>query len=130
MKRDAVLTITSLLALLLLLVHLAHDIMYGFEPGGLQILAAVLTIPVVWLCGVLLWAGRRSGYVITLLGGILAAYVPYVHMRGVGIGAFTKSNGAFFFVWTLLALGVAGVFSAVLSLRGLWNSRQARHARP
>jgi mannitol-specific phosphotransferase system IIBC component len=123
MKRDAALTITSLLALLLLLVHLAHDVVYGFEPGGLTVLVAVLTIPVVWLCGALLWSGRRSGYVIMLLGGILAAYVPYVHMRGAGVGAFAKSNGAFFFVLTLLLLGVTGVFSAILSARGLWRLR-------
>jgi hypothetical protein len=123
MKRDAALTITSLLALLLLLVHLAHDIIYGFEPGGLAVLSAVVTIPVVWLWGALVWTGRRTGYATMLLAGILAAYVPYVHMRGAGIGTFAKSNGAFLFVLTLLLLGVTGVFSALLSLRGLWRLR-------
>jgi hypothetical protein len=36
-----------------------------------------------------------------------------------------NSNGRFFFVWTLMALGVTALFSVILSLRGLWNLRRA-----
>jgi hypothetical protein len=32
-----------------------------------------------------------------------------------------KSSGGFFFLWTLFALGVLGIFSIILSVRGLWN---------
>jgi hypothetical protein len=39
---------------------------------------------------------------------------------GVG-GAIAKSNGAFFFIWTFLALGVTALFSIVLSALGLWE---------
>jgi hypothetical protein len=43
-------------------------------------------------------------------------------MKGAGVGgAIAKSSGAFFFIWTLLALGVTTLFSIILSARGLWE---------
>jgi hypothetical protein len=43
-------------------------------------------------------------------------------MKGAGVGgAIAQSNGAFFFIWTLLALGVTALFSVMLSARGLWE---------
>jgi hypothetical protein len=47
-------------------------------------------------------------------------------MSGKGLGAGSRianSNGAFFFVWTLIALSVTALFSVILSARGLWNQR-------
>jgi hypothetical protein len=42
--------------------------------------------------------------------------------KGVGVGGnIAKSSGAFFFVWTLIALGVTALFSVILSARGLWT---------
>jgi hypothetical protein len=70
-------------------------------------------------------AGRRSGFVITLLLGILAAAIPVLHTAG---GPRSASRG-FFFVWTLLALGASGVFSAVLSARELWSITAGRSRR-
>ncbi|HUK89139.1 MAG TPA: hypothetical protein VLZ81_01980, partial [Blastocatellia bacterium] len=64
-------------------------------------------------------AERRSGYVIVLLGSLLASAVPVIHMKGAGVGEIAKSSGGFFFVWTLIALGVTGIFSVILSVRGL-----------
>src|SRR3954447_23990729 len=107
MKQNLLLTITSLLSLLFLTFHLADDIVRGFEPGGLSNLVGVLLISVVWLYGTLVLAGRRAGYVIILLGSLLALFVPYVHMRGKGVGvasSIANSSGGFFFVWTLLAV--------------------------
>jgi len=48
-------------------------------------------------------------------------------MRGVGLvgGRMVNSSGRFFFVWTLMALGVTALFSVILSLRGLWSLRRA-----
>ncbi len=124
MKHKVTLTITSLLAILLGLFHLTDDIIHGMEPGGLSNLVGGVLILVVWLYGTLVLAERRSGYVIMLLGGLLAAAIPFFHMRGAGVGGeFAKSSGAFFFVWTLLALGVTGTFSVILSVHGLWSLR-------
>ena len=124
MKQNLMLTIFSLLTLLLLTLHLAADIVRGFEPGGLSNLVGGVLISVVWLCGALLLAGRRSGFVIVLLGSLLGMFVPYVHMKGRGVGiasGIANSNGGFFFVWTLIAIGVLSLFSVILSARGLWS---------
>jgi hypothetical protein len=45
--------------------------------------------------------------------------MPVLHMMGAGLGV-KRSAGAFFFVWTLYALGVTGTFGVVLSARALW----------
>ena len=127
MKPNVALTVASLLSILLFVFHLTDDIMHGFEPGVASQLPGMVGIPVVLLYGTLMLSERRSGYIIMLLGGILAVGVAALHMRGKGVGGeFAKSSGAFFFVWTLLALGVSGLFSAILSVRGLWSLRRSQ----
>jgi hypothetical protein len=47
-------------------------------------------------------------------------------MKGAGVGgAIARSSGAFFFIWTLLALGVTALFSIILSACGLWRRPSA-----
>ena len=124
MKNSVMLTITSLLLVLFLTFHLAGDIVYGFEPGGLSNLVGGVLISVVWLYGTLVLAERRSGYIIVLIGSLLSLGVPIIHMKGRGVGVTSRianSSGHFFFVWTLIAIGVLGLFSAILSARGLWS---------
>lgn len=123
MKRNDLLTIASLLSVLFMIFHLADDIVRGMEPGKLPDLIAV-PIFVIWLYGTLVLAGRRSGYAIILVGSLLTLVVPLVHMSGKGVGvgsSIPHSSGGFFFVFTLLALGVTALFSVVLSVRGLLN---------
>ena len=135
MKRNVMLvTITSLLSILLFTFHLADDIVRGMEPGKLSNLTAV-PIFVLWLYGTLVLAERRSGYIITLLGGLFSLVVPLAHMRGKGVGVTSSignSSGHFFFVWTLIAIGVLGLFSAILAARGLWSLpwRRPRSSNP
>jgi hypothetical protein len=124
MKNSVMLTITSLLLLLFLTFHLADDIVRGFEPGGLSNLVVTVLISVVWLYGTLVLAERRSGYIIMLLLSLFSLVVPYIHMKGKGVGVTSRlgyTSGHFFFVWTLFAIGVLGLFSAILSARGLWS---------
>jgi len=124
MKPNVMLTIASLLLILFLTFHLADDIVFRFEPGGLSNLVWLVLISVVWLYGTLVLSERRSGYIIMLLGSLLAMFVPYIHMKGKGVGDASRlagSSGHFFFVWTLLAIGVLGLFTAILSARGLWS---------
>lgn len=128
MKRSTLLIIASLLSILFASFHLADDIIRGYEKGGLPNLV-ILPICVVWLCGTLLLSNRRSGYVIMLLGSLLGLLVPYFHMRGNGVGVSPRvvgTSGAFFFVWTMIALGVTALFSLVLSTLGLWSMRSGR----
>jgi len=122
MKRTVILTITSLLSILLMTIHLSDDIVRGFEPGGVRNISGVLML-VVWLYGTLLLSERRSGYIIILLGSILGSGVPVVHMIGKGLvgGRVANSGGIHFWVWTLITLQVTSIFSLILSARGLWS---------
>lgn len=123
MKQNIMLTTASVLSVLLFTFHLADDIVRGYEQGKLSNLAAV-PIFVFWLYGALVLAERRSGYIITLLGGLFSLAVPIAHMRGKGIGvasSLANSSGHFFFVWTAIAIGVTGLFSVILSVHGLWS---------
>jgi hypothetical protein len=122
-KQNALLTIASLLTILFLTFHLADDIVRGYEKGGLSNLIAV-PIVVLWMYGTLVLTGRRSGFIINLLLSLFGLVVPLVHMQGKGVGLASRvagSSGAFFFVWTLIAISVTALFSIVLSVRGLWS---------
>jgi hypothetical protein len=127
MKHNVTLTITSLLTILVLTFHLSDDIVRGFEPGGFRHISGMVTV-VVWLYGTLVLSGRRSGYIIILLGSLLASLMPLAHMRGAGLvgGRVAGTSGMFFWVWTLLAAGMTALFSVVLSVRGLWSLRRGR----
>jgi len=125
MKEDTKLTIASLLSILLVLIHISEDVVRGFEPGGYKNITGVLMF-VVWLYGTVMLSGRRSGYIIMLLGAILGAGIPVVHMRGAGLvgGRIANSSRMLLWVWTLLTLQVTAIFSLILSARGLWRLRR------
>lgn len=126
MKHNRKLIIASLLCIILFMLHLADDIVRGFEPGTATNLTA-LPLFGVWLYGTLVLSERRSGYIIMLLFGLLSLAVPILHMRGRGVGinsSIAHTSGAFFFVWTLFALGLSGLFAFVLSIHGLWSLRR------
>ncbi len=129
MKNTGALTITALLTILLSSFHLADDVVLGFEPGGPSNYTGVM-IMAVYLYATVMLGERRWAYVIVLIGSIGGAGVPYLHMMGKGlVGPRVVNSGAvFFWVWTLLALGVTASVSAVLSARGLWSLR--RHQLP
>jgi hypothetical protein len=126
MKRNIVLIIASLLSILLMTLHVTGDIVRGMEPGRLFDLI-VVPILVVWLYGTLVLVEKRSGYVIILLGSLLGLLVPVIHMKGAGVGgAIARSSGAFFYIWTLITLGVTALFSVILSVQALWEHQPRR----
>jgi hypothetical protein len=122
MKQNIALTISSLVAIALFPVHLAHDFIFGLDSMTRAQTFTYLVIMLVSLYGTVELAGRRSGYVIMLIVGIAAVGMPVLHTVG---GPRAASRG-FFFVWTLLALGASGAFSATLAARELWRSIRAR----
>ena len=130
MNRNVVLTILSLLSIFLLSLHLTDDIVYGSERSMASNII-VLAILIVWLYGALALVGRSSGYVIMLLGSLAGLLVFTVHVNRAGglAGTLAASSGAFFFVWTLLALGATSVVSAILSVQGLWELRRSNAPR-
>src|SRR4029079_2328662 len=115
MKQNAILIVTSLLSILLLTLHITDDIVRGISQAESSNTA--LIVLVVLLYGTLVLAERRSGHVIMLLVGLLAAAMPVMHMRGTHYGEIARSTGGFFFVWTLWALGALGGFHFLLSAR-------------
>ena len=53
---------------------------------------------VVWLYGALVLTERRSGYIITLIGSLLAFGVAILHMKGKGVGVASgviRASGRF-----------------------------------
>ena len=125
MKRNALLTIASLLSILLMSVHITDDIVRGISPARPDNIGAVV-IFVVWLVGTLMLSERRLGYIIMLLGGVFAAAMPVLHMTGRGYGAIATSSGGFFFIWTLIAVGATGTLAVILSVQALWTWRSGK----
>lgn len=132
MKQTAMLTTASLFTILLITFHLTGDILFKMSPAGLSNLFAVFIL-VVFLCGTLLFAGRRAGYIIIFVGSLFGLVIPVIHMKGthgmIG-GDIGNSSQAFLFVWGLLALGITATFSAILSARALLSLpwRRSRRA--
>ena len=125
MKQNVALTISSLLMIVLFMLHLTDDTLHAKDGMAASGTAIIVLVMLALLYGTVELAGRRWGYVITLLGGLLSLYMPFLH--GMGPGA---TKWGFFFVWTLFALGVSGAYSAALSARGLWRSLRARASGP
>ena len=129
MKRNTMLTISSLLSTLLLSFHLTQDALLekrGTWPAGPGNLVAIVIL-LVLLCGPTLLAGRRSGYFIMLLGGLFAVGMPVIHLTG---GRFNpaRHSDAFFFMWILIALGVIGLFSIILAIQSIRGMKMSTRA--
>ena len=126
MKPNTMLTTTSLLAIVLMACHYTDDVLHE---GGLAVNPAgsLITILIlfVWLYGTLVLGERRSGHIVMLVGSLLATGIPVIHVllaRTVLTNEAARARGDYFFVWTLLALGVTALFSVILSARGLWRT--------
>jgi hypothetical protein len=130
-KQSTLLTVTSLLTILFLTIHLTSDFLHDAGELSLQgvLIAALFLTVLLW--GTLVLAERRSGHVIMLLGSLFALGMPVLHLkRATGVADALARPDASFFVWILLALGVTGLFSAVLSVRGLVNLQRGRPGSP
>jgi hypothetical protein len=73
--------------------------------------------------GPTLLAERRSGLIIMLLCGLFSAAMPVLHLTSPRFGLVPRPGQAFF-MWTLIALGVIGLFSMILAARDLWNFKR------
>src|SRR5260221_1003851 len=86
MKPRVMLIAASLLSLLLIMFHLTDDVLLKAE-GAVKYPIPVLVF-VVWLYGTLMLSDRVSGYIITLLDGLIPAGVIVVHSMGGGVAQF------------------------------------------
>src|SRR5690348_2355033 len=96
MKRNLPLVITSLLSIVLMTFHMTQDTLYARagtpEAAGSTLVA--VPILVVWLYGTLVRPEGRLGYVIMLIGSIIAMAMPAIHMMGP-LGAVTRPAHVF-----------------------------------
>ena len=122
MKHDRTLVITSLISIVLVIFHVSEDIVRGFEPGGFKHIQTILTMSL-WTYGTVALSGRRSGYILMLLGALLGSLVSIAHMRGPGLvgGRIANSDGMLFWVLSELLVGVTACVSVVLAVQGLWT---------
>jgi len=120
-KPDKLAIFMPLLIILLLVTHLAQDVVYGYEPPKVTTLYA-LPVAALWLYAALALAGRGSGYILLVVGALASAVVPIIHMSGGGVRQeVVQSSGGLFFVGTLLAVAVIASFSVLLAIHGLWS---------
>jgi hypothetical protein len=121
-KQNDLLTVTSIVSVFLLAVHISQDIVFGFDRGGLNQLVGVAILLVI-VCGAVLLRDRTSGKVIMLLGGVIAAAMMPIHMRNGLRPEFLERSGALMFVSTLYVLGVIGTFTVILAVQALRGPR-------
>ena len=124
MKQNDLLSVTSILSVLLLALHVSQDIVFGFDRAWLNHLVGVAILLVV-VCGAVLLRERPLGKVIMLLGGVMAAGMLPLHMRNGLRPEFLEKSGALLFIWTLYVLGVTGAFSVILAVQALRGRRVA-----
>lgn len=124
MKQNDLLSMTSVISVLLLSLHISQDIVFGFDRAGLNHLVGVGLLFVL-ACGAVLLPDRRSGRVIMLLGGAMAAAMLPLHMRNGLQPEFLAKDGALLFIWTLYVLGVNGWLSIILAIQALRSPRLA-----
>jgi len=126
MQQNTTLLVTSLVSIFLVLLHVSDDVVRGIEPGGLKHLQTILTLGV-WLFGTLGLRGRRSGYVVMLVGALLGSAVSIAHMRGAGMvaGRIANTDGMLLWVATQLVLGVTASVTVALAVQALWRQHRA-----
>lgn len=123
MAHDKALIILAPVIVILLILHLSQDVVYGNEPGNLaNLIAAAITG--VWLCTTLAFARRRIGYVLLLVAAFLAPVVSIAHMSGPGVGEEIRGTGDLLFAFTLFAIAVTAPVAFFVSLQGLWRLKQ------
>ena len=130
MRNNVALTITSLISIILFGFHWADEVSRGMEPGTLNAFGGIVIL-VVWLSGILVLGDRRSGYIISLIGGIFGLGIVVLHMSGrgmVGGRVPVNSPGAFFWVFTMIAIGVSSSIAGILSAKALWRLRSPNSA--
>jgi hypothetical protein len=121
MATGRLLTVTSLLSLILLLVHISDDNARGISPLNFASMIAVL-VAAMLLYATLTGEGRRAGAVSGFLIGLFALGMPALHFRGARINEIARSSGGLFFIWTLWALGALGGTGMILSVRAFLAS--------
>lgn len=109
-------TAAALVSIALMILHVAQDEMHSSAGVGRvawAILAAIVLVMLLATFGVF---RRRAGYIVILVGGVLAVAMAAIH----GMGPATMKLGLGF-AGTIAALAVIGCATALLSAYALWR---------
>jgi hypothetical protein len=128
MKTTDLLTVTSLVSIALLSVHVADDIAHGFDTAGLVNFIAIAVLAG-FLYATLMLCERLAGRIVMVLVAVFAVGMPLIHLTSTHINETAQASGGLFFIWTLWALGVTGFFGIMLAIRALWERRTTKKAR-
>lgn len=125
MKQTDILRVVSLLQVLFLTFHLVDDTLRAPRgtPEAWGSTFVAVPVLVLWLYAALFLVERRAGLVILLTLAVSSVGMPIIHMMGSsGVGG---RQPAFFFIWTMYVLAVAGLLSLLLAADGLRSPRAA-----
>ena len=125
MNKNQLLTLTTLILILLLTLHVVDDIVRGFDSAGLVNMLGI-AVAAVLLYGTTVLRARLAGQIIMLFVGFFSAAMPVIHLRSPRINEIAQSSGGFFFIWTLWALGIIGIFCMILAVQVIWERRGAK----
>jgi hypothetical protein len=117
------LTVLTVLSVVLMSIHISDDMARGFDSVGVQNVFGIVILGA-WAYGALALQGRRSGYILQLLGGVFGVGVLVLHLNGKGLPTLVRSSGGLFYYWVLLTLGTTSFLALVLSVQGLWSLRR------
>ena len=123
MTNNLMLRNTSLLLLLLLTLHVVDDVVHGFDSAGLMNMIGIVVLGFL-IYGTLVLYDRVSGHIVMLFIALFSALMPVIHLRSVRINEIAQANGGFFFIWTLWALGVIGLFCMILAVHVILERRR------
>ena len=123
MNRNQLLTVTSLLSIFLLVIHVIDDIVRGFDSAGLQNMIGIAVVAAL-LYGTLVLRERLAGIISMLVVSIFAAGMPVIHLRSARINEIAQSSGGYFFILILWMLGILGIFGIILAVELLLRRRR------
>ena len=129
MKANDLLTVTSVVSIVLLSVHVADDIAHGFDTAGLVNFIGIVALAGL-LYATLIFRERLAGRIVMLLVALFALGMPVIHLRSVHINETAQASGGMFFIWTLWALGITGILGLILTVQGFLRRRLAVDLEP
>ena len=122
-RNTRMLKMTSLISVVLFILHVTGDISLGYEKGSVY---PVIPIALVFLIGATILGDNLAGHVIMFLGGIASALMPVLHWKLYAVA--DKGALGYWFAAIVLSMGVTGAFGAVLAALVMWQTWKRRRA--
>jgi hypothetical protein len=122
-RNTRMLKVTSLISVVLFILHVTGDISLGYEKGSVY---PVIPIALVFLIGATILGDNLAGHIIMFLGGIASALMPVLHWKLYAVA--DKGALGYWFAAIVLSMGVTGAFGVVLAALVMWQTWKRRRA--